>query len=145
MIPQVLFDDKAKLGGFSAGGRLIGILFAEFPPRPTQKLRTFNIMYPRGPFPSARTESQTFFMILMEYNTLINRVYYFWRRESITSESMGLEGIHLEEKPGGMTITFNGKLYQTLAKKVHDGTITRQFYHQLRIFVTELSNLIESE
>jgi hypothetical protein len=56
---------------------------------------------------------------------------------------MALEGIHLEEKPGGMAISFNGKLYETVARKVHDGTITRQFYHQLRIFVTELSNLIE--
>ena len=52
-----------------------------------------------------------------------------------------LEGIHLEQKPNGMVLTFSGKLYEDLAKKVHDGSITREFYHQLRLFVTELGKL----
>ncbi|MFW9916017.1 MAG: hypothetical protein ACFFGZ_10455 [Candidatus Thorarchaeota archaeon] len=58
---------------------------------------------------------------------------------------MSLKGIHLEEKPDGMILTFNGKLYEMLAKKVHDGSLTREFYHQLRLFVTELGKLIESK
>jgi hypothetical protein len=59
--------------------------------------------------------------------------------------SVSLEGIHLEEKPGGMRLTFNGKLYEMLAKKVQDGTLTREFYHQVRIFITELGKLVESK
>ncbi|MHA2367927.1 MAG: hypothetical protein ACXADX_03840 [Candidatus Hodarchaeales archaeon] len=58
---------------------------------------------------------------------------------------MSLKGIHLEEKPDGMMLIFNGKLYETLAKKVHDGSLTREFYHQLRLFVTELGKLIKPE
>ncbi|MFX0114575.1 MAG: hypothetical protein ACFFB3_08505 [Candidatus Hodarchaeota archaeon] len=63
----------------------------------------------------------------------------------MSDASTGLEGIHLEEKPGGMRLTFNGKMYEMLAKKVQDGTLTRKFYHQLRIFITELGKLVESE
>ncbi|MHA2271331.1 MAG: hypothetical protein ACXACI_05675 [Candidatus Hodarchaeales archaeon] len=44
-----------------------------------------------------------------------------------------------------MMLIFNGKLYETLAKKVHDGSLTREFYHQLRLFVTELGKLIKPE
>lgn len=55
-----------------------------------------------------------------------------------------LEGIHLKEKPEGMVLTFNGELYETIVSKVHDGSLTRAFYHHLRVFVSEISKLIES-
>lgn len=55
--------------------------------------------------------------------------------------SPDLSGISIKVTENGFIIQLTGKMYKKLGEDVNSGKITKPFYHELKKFIKEVSNL----
>jgi hypothetical protein len=62
-----------------------------------------------------------------------------------TMSEFDLEGINVQKTNTGFVIKLTGNTYKIIGEKINNGQITKEFYHQLKLFIKELAKIAEQK